>query len=78
MVDPEREAVKKSPPWCAMLPHTRRFQSGGLSGAGSERVLPSMAKVWKKFFWHPNPPNRGAETARRGVAPIVQRQKAKQ
>ena len=32
----------------------------------------------KKKFWRPNPPNRGAETARREVAPIVQRQKAKQ
>ena len=29
-------------------------------------------------FWRPNPPNRGAETARREVAPVVQRQKAKQ
>ena len=32
----------------------------------------------EKKFWRPNPPNRGAETARRDVAPIVQRQKAKQ
>ena len=61
-----------------MRPHTKRFQCGGLSAAGSDRLFPSkLVKVWKKF-WRPNPPNRGAETARREVAPIVQRQKAKQ
>ena len=32
----------------------------------------------EKKIGRPNPPNRGAETARREVAPIVQRQKAKQ
>ena len=76
MVDPGPEAVKESPPWRAMRPCTRRLQCGGLSAAGSKRLLPSeLAKVWKKKFWCPNPPNRGAETARREVAPIVQRQK---
>ena len=78
MVDPGPEAVKESPPWRAMRPHTGRLQCGGLSAAGSDRLLPSkLAKVWEKI-WRPNPPNRGAETARREVAPIVQMQKAKQ
>ena len=49
MVDPGPEAVKESPPWRAMRPCTRRLQCGGLSAAGSDRLLPSkLAKVWKK------------------------------
>ena len=78
VVDPGPEAVKESPPWRAMRPRTRRLQRGGLSAAGSDMLLPSLAKVCEKNVWRPNPPNRGAETARREVAPIVQRQKAKQ
>ena len=48
MVDPGPEAVKESPPWRAMRPRTRRLQCGGLSAAGSDMLLPSLAKVWKK------------------------------
>ena len=79
MVDPGPEAVKISPPWRDMPTHTRRLQCGGLSAAGNDRLRPSkLPKVCEKTIWRPNPLNRGAETARREVAPIVQRQKAKQ
>ena len=47
----------------------------------NEKIGKILEKIWKNFgkkFWRPNPPNRGAKTARREVAPIVQMQKAKQ
>ena len=80
MVDPGPEAVETELHHPAEVrPHTKRFQCGALSGAGSRRLLPStMAKVWNRFLCSPNPPNRGAETTRVEVAPFVQMQKAKQ
>ena len=77
MVDQGPEALKITT-LARHAPSHYEVSVGGLEHRWQREAASLDCESLKKKRWLPKPPNRGAETARREAAPVVQRQKAKQ